>query len=167
MVATSFPCQPRWGATMALGGSVSLGEGGAPAVLLFRIPYSRLHQLRVNECNRDFSTVTHSFRLSKHKVQAAGKVLGLLTILPESCWRLATSPEKLDCTTGVGRRVSHREPARRTETPRRSCCLGPPSGPPGLNGRVAGLYLLARRAARELEAGDAGLPTCCTGKLAS
>src|SRR5712692_4758757 len=121
----------------------------------------------VNECNRDFSTVTHSFRLSKHKVQAAGKVLGLLTILPESCWRLATSPEKLDCTTGVGRRVSHREPARRTETPRRSCCLGPPSGPPGLNGRVAGLYLLARRAARELEAGDAGLPTCCTGKLAS
>src|SRR5467141_2860028 len=29
------------------------------------------------------------------------------------------------------------------------------------------LYLLAPRAVRELEACDAGLPTCCTGKLAS
>jgi hypothetical protein len=38
---------------MALAGAFLLGEGGAPAVLLFRIPHSRLHQLRVNECNRD------------------------------------------------------------------------------------------------------------------
>jgi hypothetical protein len=42
---------------MALAGAFLLGEGGAPAVLLFRIPHSRLHQLRVNECNRDVSPI--------------------------------------------------------------------------------------------------------------
>ncbi len=41
---------------MALGGSVSLGEGGAPAISLFCIPHSRLHQLLVNECYRDVTT---------------------------------------------------------------------------------------------------------------
>jgi hypothetical protein len=65
MVATSFPCQPRWGCNNGPGGSVSLGEG-APAVLLFRVPYSRLHQLRVNEFNRDVTTAMPISLLRAH-----------------------------------------------------------------------------------------------------
>src|SRR5450759_335883 len=72
MVATGFPCQPRGGETMALAGAFLLGEGGAPAVLLFRIPHSRLHQLRVNECNRDVSTIIG--RVNAYSVKSRSEV---------------------------------------------------------------------------------------------